>query len=97
MVRDLRGVMEREKAEIGLFVTLREPTEPIVSEAASAGFYLSKAYRQDWPRLQILTVRGLLEGNQRAQYINVDTEYGFKKAKRETTAHRGHVEMELGD
>jgi adenine specific DNA methylase Mod len=95
MVRDLRGVMEREQAEIGLFVTLAEPTQPMIAEAASAGFYHSAAYNQDWPRVQILTVKGLLEGSERPQYINVDADLGHKRARRETTSHRGVVEMEL--
>jgi site-specific DNA-methyltransferase (adenine-specific) len=60
-VRDLRGVMEREQAAMGLFVTLREPTQAMRREAASAGFYESSA-RRFYPRLQILTVENLLNG-----------------------------------
>ena len=37
MIATLKGDMEREKAEIGLFVTLNEPTRPMLQEAASAG------------------------------------------------------------
>jgi hypothetical protein len=40
-VRDLRGVIEREEAEIGLLISLREPTQPMRAEAAAAGFYRS--------------------------------------------------------
>jgi DNA modification methylase len=95
MVRDLVGVLEREQAEIGLFVTLSEPTQPMIAEAAAAGFYEARAYKQKFPRIQILTVRGLLEGSERPEYINVDADLGHKRARRETTSHRGHVEMEL--
>lgn len=59
-VRDLRGVIEREKAEVGVLLTLEEPTKPMITEAAAAGFYKSP-----WgghPRLQILTIAELLEG-----------------------------------
>jgi hypothetical protein len=38
-VRDLRGVIEREKAPIGVLITMERPTQPMRSEAASAGFY----------------------------------------------------------
>ena len=38
-VRDLRGVIEREKAAIGVLITLEEPTKPMQKEAAEAGFY----------------------------------------------------------
>jgi DNA modification methylase len=38
-IRDLRGVLDREEAELGLLITLEPPTKPMVTEAASAGFY----------------------------------------------------------
>jgi len=43
-VRDLQGVIEREKATIGAVITLREPTKPMLTEAAAAGFYESKKF-----------------------------------------------------
>jgi len=39
MVRDLKGVLDREKAPIGVFLTLEPPTRPMEREAAAAGFY----------------------------------------------------------
>ena len=38
-VRDLRGVIEREKAAIGVLITMEAPTKPMMKEAAEAGFY----------------------------------------------------------
>lgn len=58
--RDLRGVIEREKAEIGVMISLEEITKPMRTEAAAAGFYDSPWGRH--PRLQILTIAELLEG-----------------------------------
>ncbi len=60
-VRDLRGVIERENAEIGVFITLNESTAPMRTEAVSAGFYASP-WGTKHPRLQILTVAELLDG-----------------------------------
>ena len=60
-VRDLRGVIEREKAEIGVLISLEEPTQPMRAEAASAGFYQAPWGKQ-YPRLQLLTVEELLGG-----------------------------------
>jgi len=60
-VRDLRGVIEREKAEIGVLISLEPPTQPMRSEAASAGFYQAPWGKQ-YPRLQLLTVEELLAG-----------------------------------
>ena len=39
-VRDLVGVINREKAQIGVFLSLNSPTAPMRREAA-AGFYES--------------------------------------------------------
>ena len=61
-VRDLRGVIEREKAEIGVFICMQRPTKPIRTEAASAGFYKSPWQKEPYPRLQILTIEELLNG-----------------------------------
>ena len=43
-VRDLKGVLEREKAEMGLFITLNPPTRPMTLEATSAGVYIPERY-----------------------------------------------------
>ena len=37
MIRDLRRVVERERADIGVFLILAELTRPTVTEAAGAG------------------------------------------------------------
>ena len=62
-VRDLRGVIEREKAAIGVLLTMEPPTGPMTTEAASAGFYVSgELGNKKYPRLQILTIEQLLNG-----------------------------------
>ncbi len=61
-LRDLRGVIDREKAAIGVLITMKEPTKPMRTEAASAGFYHSDAWGKDYPRLQLLTIAELLGG-----------------------------------
>jgi DNA modification methylase len=60
-VRDLRGVLDREKAQIGVLLTLHDPSPQMKVEAASAGFYPSP-YDGNHPRLQIYTIKDLLEG-----------------------------------
>ena len=59
-LRDLRGVLDREKAEIGVLLCMDEPTAPMRKEAASAGFY--KSPWGEHSRLQILTIDDLLAG-----------------------------------
>ncbi len=82
MVRDLKGVLDREKAPIGVFLTLIEPTKPMIAEAASAGLYDTGFGK--FPRLQIITVQELFDGK-RPQIPFGHTE-GFKKAAKEQGA-----------
>ena len=59
-VRDLRGVLAREEnAELAGFLSLKEPSKAMRSEAAAAGSYEYNGIRYD--RIQMLTVRELLE------------------------------------
>jgi len=61
MIRDLKGTMERENAEMSAFITLEKPTPAMTAESASAGFYHSEVMNRDYPRMQILTIRQLLK------------------------------------
>jgi len=63
-VRDLAGVRSREDAEIGVFVTLKQPTPDMEKEAASHGFYSSKFTGENHPRIQILTMEDPLDGEE---------------------------------
>ncbi len=59
-VRDLRGVVEREKSQIGVLICMEEPTKAMRVEVAGAGFYKSPWGKH--PVMQILTVEELLRG-----------------------------------
>ena len=61
-VRDLKGVVEREKAAMGLFISLQKPTAPMNSESAGGGFYHSDLWQRDFPKIQLRTVSEMLEG-----------------------------------
>jgi len=59
-VRDLRGVIEREGAEIGVLVSMEAPSRQMRAEAASAGVFTTP-----WgshPRLQLLTIEEMFSG-----------------------------------
>ncbi len=84
-IGDLRGVMEREKAVIVAFLTLKEPTKPMGAEAASAGFYEPESLPgKKYPRLQILTIADLLYGK-KLEYpdLGPGSQATFKKAPRQ--------------
>lgn len=59
-VRDLGHVVDRERAVIGVLITMQEPTGPMRREAAEAGFYTHRLTGNRHPKLQILTVEELL-------------------------------------
>ncbi len=84
-IATLKGDMEREKAEMGLFITLNPPTRPMIQEAASAGVYapklLGETSDRQYPRLQILTIEDLLGGSE-VQYPRFALEATFRRAPR---------------
>lgn len=59
-IRDLHGVVNREEASIGVFITLEAPSSDMITEAVSAGYFHSRAWQKDYPRIQILTIEDLL-------------------------------------
>ena len=87
MIRDLKGTMEREKAGIGVFLTLTEPTKPMVAEAASAGLHEEPGFAPV-PRLQIVTVEQAMHLRERAVQLPARREDTFKRAAREETPNR---------
>lgn len=94
MVADLKNSVEREKAQMGFFVTLTPPTQPMITEAASAGYYESPWYGA-FPKIQILTVEGLLSGLEKPRYPDPSRgSLSFKKAKvEEQKGVQGKLEM----
>lgn len=63
MVRDLKGVMEREKAALAALITLKPPTKPMKDEAAAAGYFKSEQFPDhQFPRLQMVTIAELFAG-----------------------------------
>jgi site-specific DNA-methyltransferase (adenine-specific) len=86
MIRDLRGVIEREGAGIGVFLTLTPPTQPMVAEAAGAGQFSLDGW-SPVPRLQIVTVEEAMQLRDRAVRLPARRDDGFKRAAKE--ADRG--------
>jgi site-specific DNA-methyltransferase (adenine-specific) len=79
MVRDLAHVVDREKAKIGVFITLADSTGPMRTEAVKTGFY--ETLYGKYPKIQILTIRELFEGKQ--PNIPLVDSSAFKKAPKE--------------
>ncbi len=82
-IRSLMAVRKRENAEIAVFISLDPPTKGMTADAASEGFYESPNGKK-FPRVQLLTIEGLLEKKQRAEHPDYLPDLNFKKAKQES-------------
>lgn len=81
MIRDFAHVIDREKAKIGVFITLAAPTAPMKTEAVKAGYF--KTEYGDYAKLQIITIEELFDG--RKPNIPLVDPAVFKKAPRESS------------
>jgi site-specific DNA-methyltransferase (adenine-specific) len=86
-IATLVGDVNNQKAAGGVLITLETPTKQMRTEAADAGRFTSKLWHEkDYPRIQILTVEGLLNGSER---IDAPPQINpFATAARETSAHK---------
>lgn len=91
-VRDLRGVVEREKAAIGVLISMKGHTKPMQIESVTAGFYESKTWGK-FRKIQLLTIADLLAG--RGIHMPPVRQVGatFKKAPK--AKHKGVETAEL--
>ena len=82
-IRDLKGAIEREKAAIGVFITLELPTSAMLKEALAAGNYESDFWNKTYRKLQILSIRDLLGGDG----LDMPPQHGtFKRAARQKSS-----------
>lgn len=88
-IRDLSGVIEREKAGMGIFLTLEKPTRPMLKEAAQKGFYHSAIFDKDFPRIQIFTIEEILSGKKPDTPPTISS---FRKAQRTDTSENLELE-----
>jgi DNA modification methylase len=63
MVRDLIGTVEGQRAEMGLLITLEQPTRGMVDAAHKSGVYTWPLTAQSFPRVQVVTVEQMLRGD----------------------------------
>jgi DNA modification methylase len=64
-VRDLNGAVTRENAQVGVLLTLEDPTSAMVKEAISDGFYkppVETRAGKVYPKIQIITIEEALKG-----------------------------------
>lgn len=90
MITALKGAMERDKAKYGIFITLEEPTQPMIKEALEKGFETEPLTKEQIPKVEIITIKELLDGklpklNQVYNRVNISYQkaekYNNKKEK----------------
>lgn len=60
-VRDLLGTIQSQRAAMGIFVSMIEPTKGMIEAANQSGTYNHPANGQPFPRVQLMTVQDLLD------------------------------------
>ena len=63
MIKDLIATVDRERAKVGVFITLAKPTRPLLTEAVTAGFY-EPPHHAKMPKIQVLTIEDLFARKQ---------------------------------
>ena len=94
-IRDLRGTMEREKAALGIFITLKEPTRDMLKEAMQAGTYRNESMSQPTDKIRIVTAKEIIEGKKRLdiyQVFTLDVVKSATKSSRSQQLQLGLVE-----
>jgi DNA modification methylase len=92
-VRDLKGVLEREKAAIGVLISMQEATFPMKTEAVTAGFYESALWGRKYPKVQLFTVAELLAGKKVEMPPIRQVQATFKKAPKAIEKQSGQSEL----
>lgn len=90
MIRDLIATVDREKARVGILLSLEDPTTTMRREASAAGLYKTQMHG-DFPKIQILTVEDLFDGK-KPQLPWIDASV-FRKAKRESTEKQKELDL----
>jgi site-specific DNA-methyltransferase (adenine-specific) len=91
MVSELAGVVQAQGAALGIFITLEEPTKPMRLEAAKAGEFYSHVSKRSYPKIQILTVKELLDGKKPEMPLLVMPTY--QQAEKLDTVSPGQTEL----
>ena len=86
VIRDLNGTMERDGAVAGFLLTLY-PMENLVAESKKYGTYKNKLYAQSFPKIQVISVEEILQGERLNLPTSVPVVKSAKKKAKDTKQH----------
>jgi site-specific DNA-methyltransferase (adenine-specific) len=92
-VRDLRGVLDHEKAAIGILISLQAAHRTMETEAACAGFYEHKTNKRKYLRIQLRAVKELMEGKGVERPASAASDETFKIAPASKKKHGEQKEL----
>ncbi len=90
-IRDFCSVVDSNHAQMGVFITLAEPTKPMKSYAVSQGYYKPPIWDKQFPKIQIITIGDLLQNNKIERPPAYLTDKTFKQAER----HKPEKQLEF--
>jgi site-specific DNA-methyltransferase (adenine-specific) len=90
VIATLHGDMQREQAQMATLITLDEPSKPMKDEALQAGLYHHPLMGKDYEKIQIVTVRELIEQEKRLE-LPLSLEV-LKTAKKQS----GNSQLQMG-
>ncbi|MDP2363349.1 MAG: restriction endonuclease, partial [Ignavibacteria bacterium] len=86
----LRGAMEKQKCELGVFLTTKEPTKPMIETVAMSGFVKVPGF--EYPRLQILTLKEFFNKKSlKLPSVNIT----FKAAQLKGKSKQNQIKLEI--
>jgi len=88
-IATLRGDMEREQAAMGILITLEEPSKPMNEEAKTAGIFRHELMNRNYDRIQIITVKEIVE-----EYKRLEMPLSFEVVRKAEAKNRAQ-QMEL--
>ncbi|MEG4228504.1 DNA methyltransferase [Microcoleus sp. N9_B2] len=92
-IRDLQGTITLEQAALGIFISLKEPTKEMIKTAKSAGIYQSRYMNQSSDKIQIVTIKEMLEHKKR-----LDVRLSFevvKSAEKQMEVKAKQLELDI--
>ena len=82
-IRDLKGVVEREEAAFGIFLTLQDASRDMKEEAVKSGFWKDL---EEYPKIQIITIDEILNGKKaKIPYQVFHSKEAERVGKKDTT------------
>lgn len=89
----LRGDLESQQAELGVLITLQDPTQPMRRQAMAVGSYYHELTGRHYPKIQIVTIREIIEMDKRLELpIGLDV---LKSAQRVRSVKQLKLKMRM--